>query len=110
MAMPVWPSWREAVRFDDARPGVTLLHESVELKVVLVGLRTGQALPAHPGPAASFVFLQGEATMVVGDEEVSAEAGSVIVVPSGATRAVHAAADTVFVGSLGDPASEHGPH
>ena len=108
--MPVWPSWREAVRFDDGGPGVTLLHESGELKVVLVGLRAGQALPVHPGPAASFVFLQGEAVMVVGDGEVRATAGTVVVVPSEAARAVRAVSDTVFVGSLGDPASEQGPH
>jgi quercetin dioxygenase-like cupin family protein len=108
--MSVWPSWEQAVHFDDAGPGVTLLHESDELKVVLVGLRAGQALPVHPGPAASFVFLQGEAVMVIGPDEVGAPAGAVVVVPSGAARAVRALKDTVFVGSLGDPASERGPH
>ena len=108
--MPTWSSWQEAVRFDDGGPGVTLLHESEELKVVLVGLRAGQALPVHPGPAASFVFLQGEAVMVVGEDEVRVAAGTVVVVPSGAARAVRAVSDAVFVGSLGDPTSEPGPH
>ena len=108
--MPVWPSWGEAVQFGDGGPGVTLLHESDELKVVLVGLRAGQSLPVHPGPAASFVFLQGEADMMVGEDEIRAAAGTVVVVPSGAARAVRAVSDAVFVGSLGDPASEHGPH
>lgn len=108
--MPVWPQWGEAVRFGDGGPGVTLLHESEELKVVLVGLRAGQDLPVHPGPAASFVFLQGEAVMTVGDDEVPAAAGAVVVVPTGANRAVRAVSDVVFVGSLGDPTSEQGPH
>ena len=58
--MSVWTDWRSTVRFGDAGPGVTVLHESSELKVVLVGLRAGQALPDHPGPAASFHFLDGQ--------------------------------------------------
>lgn len=108
--MPAWPQWREAVQFNDAVPGVNLLHESSELKVVLVGLRAGQALPAHVGPAASFAFLDGEAVMAVGDDEVSTTAGAIVVVPTGERRAVRAVTDTVFIGSLGDPASEQGPH
>jgi quercetin dioxygenase-like cupin family protein len=107
--MPAWPRWQEAVQFHDAGPGVSLLHESSDLKVVLVGLRAGQALPDHPGPAASFTFLQGEAVVVVGDDDISTSAGAIVVVPPGAVRAVHAVTDTVFVGSLGDPASESGP-
>lgn len=108
--MAAWTHWREAVQFNDAGPGVALLHESSELKVVLVCLRAGQALPVHPGPAASFTFLQGEAVMVVGDDEISTAAGAIVVVPTDALRAVRAVTDTVFVGSLGNPASEQGPH
>jgi len=108
--MAVQSQWRDTVRFDANGPGVTLLHESDELKVVLVGLRPGQSLPTHPGPAASFAFLDGDAVMVVGDEEVSVAAGTIVVVPSGANRAVRAISDVVFLGSLGDPGSEQGPH
>lgn len=107
--MPV-SEWRSAVRFDDHGPGVTVLHESAELKVVLVGLRAGQQLPVHPGPAASFTFLDGEAVMVVGDGEVPVAAGGIVIVPTGANRAVRAITDTVFLGNLGDPGSEQGPH
>lgn len=107
--MPAWSEWREAVRFSRDGPGVTLLHESQELKVVLVALHAGQLLPVHPGPAASFLFLEGEASMTVGDDEVAVAAGSVVVVPSGAKRAVRATADVVFLGNLGDPGSEQPP-
>lgn len=102
--------WRSRVRFDDNGPGVTVLHESGELKVVLVGLRTGQELPVHLGPAASFAFLDGKAAMVVGDDEVPVAAGDIVIVPSGANRAVRAVSDTVFLGNLGDPGSEQGLH
>lgn len=89
---------------------MTLLHESPELKVVLVGLDVGQALPVHPGPAGLFHFLDGEGVMVVGPEEVAVAAGVTVVVPTGALRGVRATSRLVFLGSLGDPASENGPH
>jgi len=89
---------------------VTLLHESPELKVVLVGLEVGQALPVHPGPSASFHFLDGQGVMVIDAEEVEVAAGATVVVPTGAARGVRAISRLVFLGSLGDPASENGPH
>lgn len=108
--MPVWQQWREAVRFDAHGPGVTVLHESDELKTVLVGLHAGQQLPVHLGPAACFVFLDGDAVVMVGAEEIPVSGGGLVVVPTGANRAVRAVTDVVFVGNLGDPASERGPH
>ena len=89
---------------------MTLLDESKELKLVLVGLGIGQALPVHPGPSASFHFLDGEGVMVVGTEEVAVVAGATVVVPTGVSRGVRATSRLVFLGSLGDPASENGPH
>ena len=108
--MAVWPDWRSTVTFSEDGPGVTLLHESPELKVVLVGLGVEQALPVHPGPSASFHFLEGEGVMVVGTEEVAVVAGATVVVPTGVSRGVRATSRLVFLGSLGDPASENGPH
>lgn len=108
--MPIWSDWRETVRYNGNGPGVTLLHESGDLKVVLVGLEPGQALPPHPGPAASFHFLDGEGVMLVGTDEVRVSAGATVVVPPGHTRSVRATTRLVFLGSLGDPASEDGPH
>lgn len=108
--MTLWPDWRTAVEFSDERPGVVVLHESSELKVVLVGLEAGQGLPAHPGPAASFHFLDGNGVMVVGTEDVDVAAGATVVVPAGATRAVRATSRLVFLGNLGDPTSEGEAH
>src|SRR5665647_1711042 len=45
--MAVWPDWRSTVTFSEDGPGVTLLHESPELKVVLVGLPKAQAHENH---------------------------------------------------------------
>jgi quercetin dioxygenase-like cupin family protein len=106
----VLPDWRDTVSYSAAGPGVTLLHESDELKVVLVGLEPGQALPPHPGPAASFQVLSGEGVIAVDDEQVSVTAGAIVVVPSGALRSVRAVSRLAFLGCLGDPSAEHGPH
>lgn len=108
--MPHWSDWHDTIRYSDDGPGVSLLHQSAELKVVLVGLHPGQMLPPHPGPTASFSFLDGEGVMLVGDEEIAVSAGAVVVVPSGQMRSVRAeTTDLAFVGSLGDPTSENPP-
>src|ERR1035437_4369331 len=62
------------------------------------------------GAFASFHFLDGEGVMVVGTEEVAVAAGATVVVPTGVARGVRATSRMVFLGSLGDPASENGPH
>lgn len=102
--------WRATVPYSATGPGVVLLHESAELKVVLVGLEPGQALPPHPGPAASFHILDGAGVVVVDDEQISVSAGATVVVPPGALRSVRALTRLAFLGNLGDPAAEHGPH
>lgn len=108
--MSVWPDWRTVAHARDDGPDVTLLHESAELKVVVVALAAGQGLPEHPGPAACFHFLDGEGVMFIDAEQVPVSAGATVVVPTGAVRAVRASTPLVFLGSLGDPASENGPH
>jgi len=105
----VWPDWRGTAQFSAQAPGVTVLHESTELKVVLVALSPGQGLPVHPGPAASFHILDGEGVVVVDDEQIPVSAGAIVVVPTGARRAVRAGTPLVFLGNLGDPGSEDQP-
>lgn len=108
--MPLWPNWKDAVRFSDDGPGVIPLHQSDALRVVLVGLEPGQQLPPHRGPDASFSILDGEGVMVIGDDEVDVAAGALVVVPGGEMRSVRAVTTRlVFIGSLGDPAAETSP-
>ncbi len=107
--MPNWPNWQQAVQYSQDGPGVTLLHRSERLKVLLVGLEPGQALPPHPGPEASFSFLGGRGIMLIGDEEIEVGAGSFAVVSEGEARSVRATTERLaFVGTLGDPDATHG--
>ena len=111
--MAVRPHWRSTVTFSEDGPGVTLMHESPELKVVLVGLGVGQSLPVHPGPSASFHFLarwrgchgcryRGGRCGGGGDGGRS----------DGRLARVRATSRLVFLGSLGEPGApkEDGPH
>lgn len=107
--MPRWPDWQDAVQYSPDGPGVTLLHRSEEIKVLLVGLEPGQALPPHPGPAASFSFLGGRGVMLIGDEEVEVAAGALAVVPAGQIRSIRTTTERLaFMGTLGDPDATHG--
>ncbi|TWP35816.1 cupin domain-containing protein [Leekyejoonella antrihumi] len=101
-----WPDWRAVVRPSSTGPQVTLLHQSETLKVVLVGLASGQALPPHAGAGASFHILDGEGEVLVGDTLVPVAAGSTVVVADGLQRSVRATTSLSFLGNLGDPASE----
>lgn len=108
-AATVWPDWRAVVAARDLGPDVAVLHESAELKVVLVALAANQRPPAHPGPAASFHVLSGTGAVVIGEVEHPVSAGATVVAASGTRRSVLATSPLVFLGNLGDPASEDGP-
>ena len=105
----VWPDWRDAVEFTRGRPGITVLHESTEMKTVLVALGAGQRLPAHPGPAACFHILRGTGAVLVDDDEIAVAAGATVIAPTGSRRSVRADTPLVFLGNLGDPGSEREP-
>lgn len=109
-AVSVWTDWRVLAAPTAEGPNVRVLHESSELKTVLVALGAGQDLPEHRGPAACFHILDGEGTVLVDGEELAVSAGATVVVPPGATRGVRTGSAIVFLGNLGDPGSEHGPH
>lgn len=106
--MPYWSTGNDAVQFNADGPGITLLHKSERLKVLLVGLEPGQGLPEHPGPAASFSFLHGSGIMMIGDDEVEVSAGGVAVLAEGENRSIRATTERlVFMGTLGDPDATH---
>jgi len=106
----LWPDWRTVVAARDSGPDVAVLHESAELKVVLVALAAGQGLPPHPGPTASFHILSGTGVVVIDEVEHPVSAGATVVAVSGTHRSVRATSPLVFLGNLADPASENGPH
>lgn len=106
----VYPDWHDVVKHQSAGPDVAVLHESADLKVVLVALAPGLALPPHPGPSASFHIVSGDGDVVIDGVAHPVSAGATVIVRPGCERSVRATTPLVFLGNLGDPASEDGPH
>lgn len=99
--------WQSIAHASDDGPSISMLHESEELRVLLVALAAGQVLPDHPGPATCFHFLDGEGEVVVNGEAVAVAAGATLVIPTGAYRSIRTNSGLTFLGNLGDPASAH---
>lgn len=104
--MSVFPAWAETVRFSPEHPVPTVLHESDELKVVLVGMEPGQVLPEHPAPAAMFHVLDGHGVVTIDGTPADVAPGATVTVPSGARRGWLAQTRLVFLGSLANPGNE----
>ena len=83
-------------------PKPQFLIDTPNFKALVVGLEAGGQIPAHPGEAAMYHFLEGTGLMTVGDEAFEIKPGVTIVVPSGMKRGMNAKTRVVFLGSKGD--------
>ena len=93
------PDWKEKVVFSTEGPQPFVLVETPKLKSVLVGLEPGQKLPPHPAPDGVYYFLQGTGWMIVDDQRLRVQAGTIVVVPDGAKRSIEAESRLAFIGS-----------
>lgn len=91
------PNWQEHLTFDDERPVPTNIIEDSTVRVVLGSLQAGQMIPPHPEEKAVYQFMEGEGVMTVNGEEMPVQPGTVIMVPSGALRALKADTRMVFL-------------
>ena len=62
-----------------------------------MGLEPGGRIPAHPGDAGVYHFLEGAGQMAVGDATFAVQAGSTLVIPAGATRSLTAQTQLAFI-------------
>ena len=83
-------------------PKPQFLIDTPNFKALVVGLEAGGQIPAHPGEAAMYHFLEGTGLMTVGDEAFEIKPGVTIVVPSGMKRGMNAKTRVVFLGSKGE--------
>ena len=83
-------------------PKPQFLIDTPKFKVLVVGLEAGGQIPAHPGEAAMYHFLEGTGLMTVGDEVFEIKPGVTIVVPGGVKRGMNAKTRVVFLGSKGE--------
>ncbi len=83
-------------------PKPQFLIDTPNFKALVVGLEAGGQIPAHPGEAAMYHFLEGTGLMTVGDETFEIKPGVTVVVPSGIKRGMNAKTRVVFLGSKGE--------
>ena len=83
-------------------PKPQFLIDTLQFKVLVVGLEAGGQIPVHAGEAAMYHFLEGEGLMTAGDEAFAIKPGVTVVVPSGVKRGMNAKTRVVFLGSKGE--------
>ena len=83
-------------------PKPQFLIDTPKFKVLVVGLEVGGQIPAHPGEAAMYHFLEGTGLMTVGDEVFEIKPGVTIVVLGGVKRGMNAKTRVIFLGSKGE--------
>lgn len=65
------------------------IHNDEGLKLILFGFAEGQELTAHTAPMpATLMFLQGEASVTLGDDTQEASAGTLIHMPPQLTHGI----------------------
>lgn len=87
--------------FSEGGPKPQFLIDTPKFKALVVGLEAGGQIPAHPGEAAMYHFLEGEGLMFIDDETFEIKPGVTVVAQSGAKRGITAKTRLVFLGSKG---------
>ncbi len=88
--------------FSSEGPKPQFLIDTPQFKALVVGLEAGGQIPAHPGEAAMYHFLEGTGLMTIGDESFEIKPGVTIVAPSGMKRGINAKTRVIFLGSKGE--------
>jgi len=92
-----YPNWQDVVTYGEKRPQPQVLLESATYKSVIAGMQAGGKMPAHAEGPAVFHFLAGTGEMLVGEARYSVQAGSTVVVPDQASRAIEATSRLAFL-------------
>jgi quercetin dioxygenase-like cupin family protein len=103
-------SYRSAVAFRQDRFQPVVLAETERIRVLLLCLEPGQAIPVHrPGIDLTLVVLEGDGMMTTGDREDPISSGTVVVVPAGTARGLRATGRLVALAVASPPptAADH---
>ena len=97
-----FPDLKTKAVFGTDGPKPQFLIDTPQFKALVVGLEAGGRIPAHPGAAAVYHFIEGEGVMTVEDETFAVKPGVTLVAPSGTKRGVRAETRLVFLGAKGE--------
>ncbi|MCC6175198.1 MAG: cupin domain-containing protein [Chloroflexi bacterium] len=99
--------YRAVAAFQAGRFSPVALGQTDHVKVVLTCFEPGQFIPVHtPGIDVTLVILEGEGTIVAGDQEAEVRSGAVVIVPAGAARGVKATTRLIAVHLVSPPPTE----
>lgn len=98
-------SIRDRAKFGKDRFEPVTLDTTEKSSTKVVGLEPGQAIPVHhPGSDLTMVIIEGEATLVSGDEELAhAGPGAVLHSRAGEARGIHADKRTIVLVVVSPP-------
>jgi quercetin dioxygenase-like cupin family protein len=99
--------YRDAARFQAGRFTPVELGQTERVKAVLTCFEPDQFIPVHsPGVDMALVVLEGEGTIVAGDQETEIGPGTIAIVPAGSARGVKARTRLIAVHLVAPPPTE----
>lgn len=101
-------SVKELARFQPQRFTPNVLAQTAHSRTMVVGLEPGQAIPVHrPGSDITMLVLEGQATLVAGNEELEqAGPGAMLVVGAGQARGIRADQRTTVLVVVSPPPTD----
>ena len=107
MQATIVSDYRSATAFQAGRFSPVALGETERVRVVLTCFEPDQYIPVHsPGVDMTLVVLEGEGTVVAGDQEAEVGPGAIVLVPAGSARGVKAKTRLVAVHLVSSPPTE----
>jgi quercetin dioxygenase-like cupin family protein len=107
MQATIVSDYRDAATFQTGRFSPVALGQTERVKAVLTCFEPGQFIPVHsPAVDMTLVVLEGDGTVVAGDQEAEVGPGAIVLVPAGAARGVKARTRLVAVHLVSPPPTE----
>ncbi len=72
----------EMAKFQDDKMGVTITHDSINLRQLLFCFKAGQELPVHSHDVDSEIIMAimaGEGTVIEAESEIAVKAGDILI-------------------------------
>ncbi len=97
MPFSYFPDVKTNVVFSADGPEPQSLHAEGQLKVIAVGMKSGQKIPVHPEGLAVYIFVEGNGYMIVDQERLKVGPGTTVITREGAPRGIEAETQLIFL-------------
>lgn len=105
--MTITTTYQDVVQFSSDRFTPITVAESDRTRVIVACFEPGQFIPVHtPGVDLTLTVLEGEGTLVAGDQESDVAPGTVAFVPAGEARGITASSRLITLFAVTPPPTE----